>query len=66
MTGSETQTLVDRIISHIKGKPFYFYDLLRAFPSAPYRDILIAWGTLRERIHLERDESGHYLYRDED
>lgn len=62
MVMSEKQILVDKIISHIKDKPFFFYDLLREFPSTPYRDILVAWGIVRERVHFERDESGHYLY----
>jgi hypothetical protein len=62
MVMSEKEILVDKIISHITDKPFFFYDLLREFPSAPYRDILVAWGIVRERTHFARDESGHYLY----
>jgi len=42
--------------------PFYFYDLLKVFSSTPYRDILIAWGKVREKIQFDRDEVGHYVY----
>ena len=41
--------------------PFFFYDLVREFSSTPYRDILIAWGMIRERVLFDRDEEGHYI-----
>ena len=41
--------------------PVMFFDLLEAFPDRDYRDILRAWGAVREEAVLERTEEGHYL-----
>ena len=44
----------------LKG-PFFFYDVVREFSSTPYRDILVAWGKIREKVVFDRDEEGHYI-----
>ncbi len=62
MSTSNIENLVMKIIGMSKKSPFYFYDLLKVFSSTPYRDILIAWGKVREQIQFERDEVGHYVY----
>jgi len=41
--------------------PVMFFELLEAFPDREYRDILQAWGALREATPLERTEEGHYV-----
>ena len=55
------EELADRIIARLGARPALFYDLLVEFADAEYRDLLRAWGRVRERIALERDEHGHYL-----
>jgi hypothetical protein len=55
------EALADRIVERLRARPALFYDLLVEFSDAEYRDLLRAWGRVRERIALERDEHGHYL-----
>ena len=55
------EQLADRIVERLGTRPALFYDLLVEFADAEYRDLLRAWGRVRERIALERDEHGHYL-----
>ncbi len=45
----------------LREKPVFFMDLVRAFPHIPYRTLLLAWGQVRERHPLSRDDEGHYL-----
>ena len=45
----------------LRERPVFFIDLVRAFPDTPYRTLLLAWGEVRERHKLARDEEGHYL-----
>jgi hypothetical protein len=45
----------------LREKPVMFMDVVRAFPAVPYRTILLAWGEVRERHRLSRDDEGHYL-----
>ena len=50
------------MVEFSKREPLFFYDLLREFSSVPYREVLIAWGIMRERISFVRNEDGRYLY----
>jgi hypothetical protein len=43
-------------------RPRTFYELLRELEDVEYRAILQAWGDLRERRALGRDDHGRYLY----
>src|SRR2546426_779731 len=40
-----------------------FYELVRELPEVEYRTVLQAWGALRERRVLGRDEHGRYRIR---
>ncbi len=62
MSSSNIENIIEEIISMSKKGPIYFYDILKNFRKTPYRDVLIAWGRLRERIQFERDEMGRYIY----
>jgi hypothetical protein len=62
LRASDIENLVKKIIAKSKEQPFYYYDLLKVFPSTPYRDIMIAWGKVREQIQFDRDETSHYVY----
>ena len=55
------EELAERIVERLGERPASFYDLLKQFADAEYRDLLRAWGQVRERITLERDEDGRYL-----
>jgi hypothetical protein len=56
-------TLADRMAALLAERPRTFYELLRELDDVEYRAILQAWGTLRERRALARDDHGRYLVR---
>ena len=41
-------------------KPVFFHDIIQATQHCPYRNMLQAWGDVRTRLVLERDEHGRY------
>ena len=53
----------DRMAALLRERPRTFYELLRELPDVEYRTILQAWGALRERRALGRDDHGRYLIR---
>jgi hypothetical protein len=55
--------VADRLAALLTGRPRTFYELLRELDDVEYRAILQAWGALRERRALGRDEHGRYLIR---
>lgn len=55
--------LADRMTALLGTRARTFYELVRELPDAEYRTILQAWGTLRERRMLGRDEEGRYRIR---
>ena len=58
-----TDALAERMLALLAARPRTFYALLRELPDAEYRQILRAWGALRERRALARDDEGRYLPR---
>lgn len=40
--------------------PRFFVELVALAGQGEYRDVLQAWGRVRERCRLERDEEGRY------
>lgn len=58
-------TAISELAGRIRGllgeRPHTFYELLRALPDAEYRDVLRAWGALREQRVLARDPDGRYV-----
>jgi hypothetical protein len=58
-----TGVLADRMAALLRARPRTFYELLRELDDVEYRAILQAWGALRERRALGRDEHGRYLLR---
>ncbi|MBI4493602.1 MAG: hypothetical protein HY690_12500 [Chloroflexi bacterium] len=55
------EVLVQRILRRLSEGPALFFDLLVELEDAEYRDILLAWGRVRERTPLERDDQGRYV-----
>ena len=53
----------DHMVALLGERPRTFYELLRELNDVEYRAILQAWGALRERHALGRDEHGRYLIR---
>ena len=53
-----------RMAALLAACPLTFYELLRELPDVEYRAIRQAWGALRERRALARDEHGRYLIRE--
>ena len=61
----KTEELANSILEFLRQGPVHFEDVLQRFRDAPYRDILRAWGQLREDGFLGREvETGKYLARD--
>ncbi len=56
------EELANSILKFLRQGPVHFEDVLLRFRDAPYRDILRAWGRLREDGFLGREvETGKYL-----
>ena len=60
---SHSSEIAERILTLLKDEPRFYYDILRALEDVDYRVILQAWGILREKDLLARDEEGRYLPR---
>ena len=60
---SHSSEIAERILALLKDQPMSFYAILRALEDVDYRIILQAWGILREKDLLARDEEGRYLPR---
>lgn len=58
---ADVAPLAEAIVAALREKPLFFMDLVRAHRDLPYRTLLLAWGTVREREKLERDDEGHYF-----
>ena len=58
---ADVARLADTIVAALSEKPLQFMDLVRAHRDLPYRTLLLAWGVVRERETLERDDEGHYF-----
>jgi hypothetical protein len=58
-----TAALADRMAGLLTERPRTFYELLRELDDVEYRALLQAWGALRERRALARDDHGRYFTR---
>ncbi len=61
---AEAAPVAERMVRLLGEQPRTFYELLRELPGVEYRTILIAWGALRERRALGRDDHGRYVLSD--
>jgi hypothetical protein len=52
--------MAEAIERALRERPLFFMDLVRAHRDAPYRTLLLAWGQVRERHRLARDDEGRY------
>jgi hypothetical protein len=59
--GDDVTRLADAIVAALRERPLFFMDLVRTHRDLPYRTLLRAWGAVRDREKLERDEEGHYF-----
>jgi hypothetical protein len=57
---AEVQRMAESITAMLRARPVFFMDLVRAHREAPYRTLLLAWGQVRDRHALSRDDEGHY------
>jgi len=53
--------MAESITAMLRARPVFFMDLVRAHRDAPYRTLLLAWGEVRGRHALSRDDEGHYF-----
>ena len=59
----ETRKADRQLVARIEAalaEPIYFRDVVAKLGDAPWRDVLKAWGDVRERLQLDRDEHGRY------
>lgn len=61
VAADDVARLADAIVTALRERPLFFMDLVRAHRDVPYRTLLLAWGAVRDREKLERDEEGHYF-----
>jgi hypothetical protein len=61
MDTTRIATLAARIEQLLEEQPRFFVDVVALTPEGQYRDVLRAWGLVRGRRRLERDEAGRYL-----
>ncbi len=61
MTKSSETEAVERIVKALEEGPKNFYAILKSLADVEYRTILVAWGTVREKNLLRRDDHGNYL-----
>lgn len=57
---AEVARMAEAIERALRERPLFFMDLVRAHRDAPYRTLLLAWGQVRERHRLARDDEGRY------
>ena len=57
----DVRRMAESITVMLRAKPVFFMDLVRAHREAPYRTLLLAWGQVRDRHALSRDDEGHYF-----
>jgi hypothetical protein len=58
---ADVRRMAESITAMLRARPVFFMDLVRAHREAPYRTLLLAWGEVRERHTLSRDDEGHYF-----
>jgi len=55
------EALAERIERFLAEQPRFFVEVVGLTGEGRYRDVLRAWGLVRERCRLERDDGGRYL-----
>lgn len=61
---ADVERMAEAITTTLRAGPVFFMDLVRAHRAAPYRTLLLAWGEVRERHRLSRDDDGRYFIAD--
>ncbi len=56
----EDDELVEEILIKLREKHLFYYDLLTGSPECSFRQIMVAWSTIREEFELIQDEKGRY------
>jgi 2,5-furandicarboxylate decarboxylase 1 len=64
VSAKEVEELSAKVLDMLTARPLYFYDLLTGLRDVEYRKILLAFGRLRAKGVLTRDEAGRYLPKD--
>lgn len=60
-TDQSIAALARRIEEFLAEQPRFFVDVVKLTEEGRYRDVLRAWGLVRERGRLQRDEQGRYM-----
>jgi hypothetical protein len=60
-TPRDVDSLAEAIAQYLT-EPHHFYDVMAYFPDIAQRQIVLAWGQLREQNRLDREQAtGRYL-----
>ena len=57
--------LAQTLLRDLQARPQQFAELVDAHRDVAWRDFLCAWGEIREKNILQRDDDGRYLIGDE-
>jgi len=57
---AEDVELIENILIKLRAGPLFYYDLLTGFPRWGFRQIMVAWGKVREEYELFQDTQGRY------
>ena len=58
---ADVAQVADAMVAALRTRPLFFMDLVRAHRDVPYRTLLLAWGAVRDREKLARDDEGRYF-----
>jgi hypothetical protein len=61
MASASVEQLATEIERFLTDQPRFFVEVVALTGEGRYREVLQAWGIVRERCRLERDEEGRYL-----
>jgi hypothetical protein len=50
----------ERVLALIRSRPVNYYDILREFRDEDYRAIMLAFGHIRRKHLVGRDDKGRY------
>lgn len=57
----DVEQMAQAIVATLRARPAFFMDLVRQYRAEPYRTLLLAWGVVRGRHRLSRDDDGRYF-----
>ena len=57
---ADVDVMEERVLALIRSRPVNYYDILREFRDQDYRTIMLAFGHIRRKHLVGRDNQGRY------